>query len=49
MLGKLKAIFGPGQSNPSKANRRRVNLQRRFAIVSETSRGKHVPSLSSGR
>jgi eukaryotic-like serine/threonine-protein kinase len=36
MLGKLKTIFGPGQS---KANRRRVNLQRRFAIVSETARG----------
>jgi eukaryotic-like serine/threonine-protein kinase len=34
MLGKLKAILGPG---PSKANRRRVNLQRRFAIFSETS------------
>jgi serine/threonine protein kinase len=39
MLGKLKTIFGPGQSNPSRAKRRRVNLQRRFAIVSETSRG----------
>jgi eukaryotic-like serine/threonine-protein kinase len=39
MLGKLKTIFGAGQSNPSKAKRRRVNIQRRFAIVSETSRG----------
>src|ERR1700678_1113583 len=39
MLGKLKTIFGAGRSNPSKAKRRRVNIQRRFAIVSETSRG----------
>ena len=39
MLGKLKEIFGPGGSSPSKGPRRRVNLQRRFAIVSETSRG----------
>jgi eukaryotic-like serine/threonine-protein kinase len=39
MLGKLKEIFGPGGSSPSKGPRRRENLQRRFAIVSETSRG----------
>jgi eukaryotic-like serine/threonine-protein kinase len=39
MLGKLKEMFGPGGSSPSKGSRRRVNLQRRYAIVSETSRG----------
>jgi eukaryotic-like serine/threonine-protein kinase len=39
MLGKLKEIFGPSGSGPSKGPRRRENLQRRFAIVSETSRG----------
>ena len=39
MLGKLKEIFGPGGSGPSNGPRRRENLQRRFAIVSETSRG----------
>jgi eukaryotic-like serine/threonine-protein kinase len=39
MLGKLNAIFGAGRSNASKANRRRVNLQRRFAIVTETAGG----------
>jgi eukaryotic-like serine/threonine-protein kinase len=39
MLGKLKEIFGPGGSSPSKGPRRRENLQQRFAIVSETSRG----------
>jgi len=39
MLGKLKDIFGPGRSSSSSGNRRRVNLQRRFAIVSETARG----------
>ena len=39
MLGKLKEMFSPGASSPSKGSRRRVNLQRRFAIVSETSRG----------
>ena len=31
--------FWSGRSSPSKGNRRRVNLQRRFAIVSETARG----------
>ena len=39
MLGKLKEIFGPGGSSPAKGQGRRENLQRRFAIVSETSRG----------
>jgi serine/threonine protein kinase len=39
MLGKLKEIFGPGNSGPSRGNRRRVNLQRRYSIVSETARG----------
>ena len=39
MLGKLKEIFGPGGSGPAKGPRRRENLQRRFSIVSETSRG----------
>ncbi len=39
MLGKLKEIFGPGRSSPSQGSRRRVNLQRRFSIVSETARG----------
>ncbi len=39
MLGKLKDIFGPGGSSPTKGGARRVNLRRRFAIVSETSRG----------
>jgi eukaryotic-like serine/threonine-protein kinase len=39
MLGKLKEIFGPGGSGPSKVSRRRVNLQRRFSIVAETARG----------
>jgi serine/threonine-protein kinase len=39
MLGKLKEFFGPGQSGGAKRRRARVNLQRRFAIVSETARG----------
>ena len=39
MLSKLKEMFGPGPSTRAAARRRRVNLQRRFAIVSETSRG----------
>jgi serine/threonine-protein kinase len=39
MLGKLKDIFGPAGSNGQKVRRRRVNLERRFAIVSETARG----------
>ena len=39
MLGKLKEIFGPGSSGRSQGSRRRVNLQRRFSIVSETVRG----------
>jgi len=39
MLGKLKEIFSPGGSSPSKVSRRRVNLQHRFSIVAETARG----------
>jgi serine/threonine protein kinase len=39
MLGKLKEIFGPGPSSDARRPRRRVNLQRRFSIVSETARG----------
>jgi serine/threonine protein kinase len=39
MLGKLKEFFGPGQSGGAKRRRGRLNLQRRFAIVSETARG----------
>jgi eukaryotic-like serine/threonine-protein kinase len=39
MLGKLREIFGPGNSSPSNGRGRRQNLQRRFAIVSETSSG----------
>ncbi len=38
MLSKLKEIFGPASATPT-GGRRRVNLQRRFAMVSETSRG----------
>jgi len=39
MLSKFKEMFGPGPSSRSEGRRRRVNLQRRFAIVSETARG----------
>jgi serine/threonine protein kinase len=39
MLGKLKDIFGPGPSSRPKGRRGRMNLQRRFSIVSETARG----------
>jgi serine/threonine protein kinase len=39
MLGKLKEIFGSGKSSSSQRTRRRVNLQRRFSIVSESGRG----------
>ena len=39
MLGKLKEIFGPGSSSPSKGRARRQNLERRFSIVSETASG----------
>jgi serine/threonine protein kinase len=39
MLGKLREIFGPGNSRPSEGRGRRQNLERRFAIVSETSSG----------
>jgi serine/threonine protein kinase len=37
MLGKLKEMFGP--STQGGVRRRRVNLERRFTIVSETARG----------
>jgi serine/threonine protein kinase len=39
MLGKLMEMFAPGPSTQGSVGRRRVNLQRRFALVSETSRG----------
>ena len=39
MLGKLKEIFGPGSSTSAGVRPASGNLQRRFAIVSETSRG----------
>lgn len=37
MLGKLKELFAPGPSTGGQVRRRRVNLQSRFTIVSETS------------
>jgi serine/threonine protein kinase len=39
MLSKLMEMFGPAAPTRGGGARRRVNLQRRFAIVSETSRG----------
>ena len=39
MIGKLRDILGPGGSSPSRGTRRRVSLQRRFTIISETARG----------
>ncbi len=39
MIGKLKEIFGPGSSTSGGVRRRRVNLQKRFTIVSELGRG----------
>ncbi len=39
MLSKLKDIFSPGPSSGAKGRRGRENLQRRFALVSETARG----------
>ncbi len=39
MLSKLKEIFSPGPSSGAKGHRGRTNLQRRFALVSETVRG----------
>jgi eukaryotic-like serine/threonine-protein kinase len=39
MLSKLKELFGPAASSSSAGPRRRVNLQRRYSIVSETARG----------
>ncbi len=39
MLSKLKELFGPGPTNGEKAHRGRVNLQRRFSLVSEMVHG----------
>jgi eukaryotic-like serine/threonine-protein kinase len=39
MLAKLKEMFRPGPSTRGGVRRRRVNLQRRFMIISETARG----------
>src|SRR5580693_1769408 len=39
MLSKLKEMFGPVSSSGAKGYRGRVNLQRRFALVSEMARG----------
>jgi serine/threonine protein kinase len=39
MLGKLKEMFAPGPAMQGGVRRRRVNLQRRFTIVSEMARG----------
>ena len=39
MLGKLKEMLSPGPSSGTKGYRGRVNLQRRFALVSEMARG----------
>jgi serine/threonine protein kinase len=39
MLGKLKGLFGSTGSSAPYGPRRRVNLERRFSIVSETARG----------
>ncbi len=41
MIGKLRDFFGPSGSGASAAAgpRRRVNLERRFTLVAETSRG----------
>jgi serine/threonine protein kinase len=39
MLGKIKEMFGPGSATGDSVRRRRVNLQRRFTIVSEMAHG----------
>ena len=39
MLGKLKELFASSASSASPGGSRRVNLEKRFSIVSETSRG----------
>src|SRR5215469_13642868 len=39
MLAKLKEMFSPGPSTRGGVRRRRVNLQSRFMIVSESARG----------
>jgi eukaryotic-like serine/threonine-protein kinase len=39
MIGKLRDILSPSSSSASRNTRRRVSLQRRFAIISETARG----------
>jgi serine/threonine protein kinase len=39
MIGKLRDFLAPGSSNQGRNTRRRVSLQRRFTIISETARG----------
>jgi serine/threonine protein kinase len=39
MIGKLKEILSAGGSGQSRNTRRRISLQRRFTIISETARG----------
>src|SRR5438876_1843595 len=39
MLSKLKGMFGPGPPSRPGGRRRRVNLQRRFTIISEAAHG----------
>jgi serine/threonine protein kinase len=39
MIAKLRELFAPSGSGSSHAGSRRVNLEKRFSIVSETSRG----------
>ncbi len=39
MIGKLRDILSPGGSSKSGGTRRRVSLQRRFTIISESARG----------
>jgi eukaryotic-like serine/threonine-protein kinase len=39
MIGKLRDMLSQGGSSQSRGTRRRVNLQRRFTIISETARG----------
>ncbi len=39
MIGKLRDIFGSAPSGPQTGPRRRVNLEKRFTVIAETSRG----------
>jgi serine/threonine protein kinase len=39
MIGKLRDMLSPSSASASRHTRRRVNLQRRFTIISETARG----------